>query len=204
MKRFAFTMIELVFVIIVIAILAVLAMPNFNRDLLHEASEQVAGHMRYTQHLAMNDNKFDDNNGTWYQSWWRLRLYESGTPDNYYYTVFSDKDQNGNADYGTGKTEVAVDPLKHINLHVSNDNNDMDLTGKFGITGVVSTCDAVGNIDIFFDNLGRPYTHSVAGANPYASLLHNDCTITLTAGTRTAVITLRSETGYVSVTHLDP
>ncbi len=30
MKRFAFTMLELVFVIIVIGILAVLAMPNFN------------------------------------------------------------------------------------------------------------------------------------------------------------------------------
>ncbi|MDO9208669.1 MAG: prepilin-type N-terminal cleavage/methylation domain-containing protein, partial [Sulfuricurvum sp.] len=39
MKRFAFTMLELVFVIIVIGILAVLAMPNFNRHPLQEAAE---------------------------------------------------------------------------------------------------------------------------------------------------------------------
>jgi prepilin-type N-terminal cleavage/methylation domain-containing protein len=57
MKRFAFTMLELIFVIIVIGILAVLAMPSFNKNSLAEAAEQVAGHIRYTQHLAMVDDK---------------------------------------------------------------------------------------------------------------------------------------------------
>lgn len=199
MKRFAFTMLELVFVIIVIGILAVLAMPSFTSSPLQRAAEQIAGHIRYAQHLAIVDDKFDDSNATWYKSLWRIRFYESGTPDNYYYTVFSDKDQEGDADYGNGKTEVAIDPLLHINMHDANNNHNMDLTGSFGIKTVSASCDTL-DIDIFFDNLGRPYVHSMNVANPYDSLLTTDCNIVLEHQTDgNATITIRPETGYVSV-----
>lgn len=202
MKRFAFTMLELVFVIIVIGILAVLAMPNFNRHPLQEAAEQVASHIRYTQHLAMVDDKYDPADPTWYASLWRIRFYESGTPDNYYYTVFSDLDKQSDADYGAGKREVAVDPLKRINMHDASNNHDMDLTGTFGISSVSSTCDT-GWIEFFFDHLGRPYVDSITtGTNPpYSGLLNSDCNITLTHPDGTAVITIRPETGYVSITY---
>jgi Tfp pilus assembly protein FimT len=201
MKRFAFTMLELVFVIIVIGILAVLAMPNFRGNPLQTAAEQVASHIRYTQHLAMVDDKFDDNNVTWFKSFWRIRFYENGTPNNYYYTVFSDKDQNGNADTGAGKTEVAVDPLTKVRMNASYNNNIMDLTGKYSIKTVASSCDS-GYIDIFFDNIGRPYVNSMNVANPYSSLLTAPCTISLEHKTDgNATITISPETGYVSVTY---
>jgi type II secretory pathway pseudopilin PulG len=202
MKRFAFTMLELVFVIIVVGIIAVLAMPNFKSNPLQQAAEQVANHIRYTQHLAMVEDKFDDKNITWYKSFWRIRFYKTYNPTTCYYTIFSDRDQNGNADYTAGKKEIAVDPLKHINMHVSNDNKDMGLTSKYGITDINATCDSA-NIDIFFDNLGRPYADSVAvGANlPYSKLLQDDCNITLSHPDGTAIITIRPETGYVSLTY---
>lgn len=199
MKRFAFTMLELIFVIIVIGILAVLAMPNFTTHPLQQATEQIAGHIRYTQHLAMVDDQFKDNNATWYKSFWRIRFYtNTGT---YYYTIFSDKDQNGNADTGAGKTEVAVDPLTQIRMNASYNNNSMDLTDKFGIKTVASSCDA-GFIDIFFDNLGRPYVNSMNVANPSSALLTAPCTISLEHQTDgNSTITIQPETGYVSVSY---
>ncbi|MDO9057271.1 MAG: prepilin-type N-terminal cleavage/methylation domain-containing protein [Sulfuricurvum sp.] len=203
MKRFAFTLLELVFVIIVIGILAVLAMPNFSTNPLQQAAEQVAGHIRYTQHLAMMEDKFDPTDPTWYASLWRIRFYESGTPDNYYYTVFSDLDKGSDADYGAGKRELAIDPLTKINMHDASNNHNMDLTGSFGISSVSSTCDN-GWIELFFDNLGRPYIDSITtGANPpYSGLLQNDCNITLVHQTDgNATITIAPETGYVSVSY---
>lgn len=200
MKRFAFTMLELVFVIIVIGILSVLAMPSFNSNPLQQAAEQVANHIRYTQHLAMVEDKFDDKNTTWYKSFWRIRFYHStGT---YYYTVASDKDQNGNIDTGAGKTEVAVDPLTKVRMNVDYNNKSMDLTDKFGIKAVTSSCDT-GYIDIFFDNLGRPYSHSVSAGTtpPYSNILTEDCNIILSHTDGNATITVRPETGYVSVTY---
>jgi prepilin-type N-terminal cleavage/methylation domain-containing protein len=199
MKRFAFTMLELVFVIIIVGILAVVAMPSFNSNPLQQAAEQVAGHIRYTQHLAMIDDKFDDSNGTWYKSFWRIRFYQNtGT---YYYTIFSDKDQNGNADTGAGKTEVAVDPLTQVRMNASYNNKIMNLTSKYGIKTVASSCDTL-NIDIFFDHLGRPYVHSMDVTNPYTALITAPCTISLEhQSDGNATITIQPETGYVSVSY---
>jgi len=208
MKRFAFTMLELVFVIIVIGILAVLAMPNFNRHPLQEAAEQVAGHIRYTQHLAMVDDKFDPTDSTWYKKLWRIRFYESGTPDTYYYAVFNDTDKENNIDTTT-HTEPAIDPLTQTYLYVGNtstdpkNNHKMNLTNTYGIASVSSTCDT-GWIEFFFDNLGRPYVNSISSnpTPPYSNLLSIDCNITLVHQTDgNAIITIRPETGYVSVTY---
>ena len=65
MKK-AFTMLELVFVIVIIGILAVVAMPSFQRDTLQEAGNQIISHIRYTQHLAMMDDKFNPADATWF------------------------------------------------------------------------------------------------------------------------------------------
>jgi len=207
MKRFAFTMLELVFAIIVIGILAVLAMPNFNTNPLQLAAEQVATHIRYTQHLAMVDDKYNPNDPTWYEMFWRIRFYESGTPDTYYYAVFHDTDKENNIDTTT-HTEPAIDPLTKKYLYVTNSSTDtrsnskMNLSETYGITNIVSTCDT-GWIEFFFDHTGRPYVNSVStgGTPPYSGLLQNDCNITLSHSDGNATITIHPETGYVSVTY---
>ena len=108
MKRFAFTMLELVFVILVIGILAGLAMPNLSTSPLQQAAEQIAGHIRYTQHLAMMEDKYNDQNETWYASNWQIwfRIFNN----KYYYEVFSDKDQETNSD----ANEEAIDPIMFL------------------------------------------------------------------------------------------
>ncbi|MBR4141341.1 MAG: type II secretion system protein, partial [Campylobacter sp.] len=68
----AFTMIELVFIIVIVGILAAVAIPKIERNGLIEAADQIASHIRYTQQLAMNDNKFSANDDNWHRKAWRI------------------------------------------------------------------------------------------------------------------------------------
>jgi type II secretory pathway pseudopilin PulG len=194
-----FTLLELVFVIIVIGILAVLAMPNFNRHPLQEAAEQVASHIRYTQHLAMVDDKFDQTDNTWYEKRWQIRFLTNGAIN--YYDIFMDENKEGNS----AEVEEAIDPLTHERLGTGNTINmprdAVNLTKKFGITVVGGTCVIAGTKKIGFDYLGRPYLGISVGvfSNPVPT---GGCTIILTHPTDgTATITVEQETGYVSVTY---
>lgn len=207
MKRFAFTMLELVFVIIVIGILAVLAMPNFTTNPLQQAAEQVAAHIRYTQHLAIVDDKYNPTDPTWYESLWHIRFYENGTPDTYYYAVFNDTDKEGMIDTTT-HTEPAIDPLTKKYLYVGNsagdprNNENMNLTDTYGVTSLTSSCDT-GFIEFFFDHIGRPYVNSVSSGTtpPFSNLLANDCNITISHPDGNAIITIQPITGYVSISY---
>lgn len=206
MKRFAFTMLELVFVIIVIGILAVLAMPSFNKNSLAEAAEQVAGHIRYTQHLAMVDDKYNDRNATWFASNWQIWFRISG--GKYYYEIFSDRDQETNSD----ADEEAVDPMTHQNLGNGAAgiglpiNKDVSLTEKYGITEMSfsANCKIGQGGKIAFDHLGRPYGDVSYNVNdPFYKYLTQPCTFQMkhSDSDQNATITIRPETGYVSVSY---
>lgn len=209
MRRFAFTLLELVFVIIVIGILAVLAMPNFKGNPLQTAAEQVASHIRYTQHLAMIDDAYDPNNSTWYQNKWQIRfrllMNENG------YVIFSDSDtQKGNAN----NSEMALDPLTGERMNGFDLYKPANLTLSYNIkgdnTGIVQSCFSAdgslvtSNRGVFaFDHLGRPYAGLSNATAPFNYLMTADCNLTLKNNeNQTAVITVRPETGYVSVTYL--
>ncbi|MDP2078308.1 MAG: prepilin-type N-terminal cleavage/methylation domain-containing protein [Sulfuricurvum sp.] len=213
MKRFAFTLLELVFVIIVIGILAVLAMPNFRGNPLQTAAEQVASHIRYTQHLAMIDDKFDPNDSLWFRENWQIE-FKSAT--NVFYEIYSDIDHLGNSDSTTHKEE-ATDPLTGDSLDGNSDITD--LKKRFGITSISfsSNCSGRNNNtggnptggtgkELSFDSIGRPYFYITSAtpivSNIYAYLLTSDCNITLVHQTDgNATITIHPETGYVSVAY---
>ncbi|MDD2369628.1 MAG: hypothetical protein PHQ90_10025 [Sulfuricurvum sp.] len=201
MKRFAFTMMELIFVLIVIGILTVLAMPSFNRDPLAEATEQLANHIRYTQHLAMVDDRFDPANPQWYSEMWTLDIQQVGT--DWIYEVFSDlAPYNGNPT----AAEEATDPLTGSKFG-NNDINTTNLTKAYGVQNIVlaggndNKGTGVGTRRVTFDNLGRPYRRASSAANDNWRdyLITSNMTITLTGqDERQAVITVIPETGYVS------
>lgn len=206
MKRFAFSLLELVFVIIVIGILAVLAMPNFRGNPLQTAAEQVASHIRYTQHLAMVDDKFDPADATWHEKRWQIRF--PHTTINgvvvYYYEVFSDENKAGNSNLD----EEAVDPLTGETIGdgvtaVASipDKALVNLTKRYAIVTIGGTCVIGGAFPtIAFDNFGRPYMDVYTGlyANPVPA---GGCTIELQHTTDgNATITIHPETGYVETT----
>ena len=71
MKK-AFTMLELIFVLVVIGILAAVMMPNTKTNRLYEAAQQVVAHIRYTQHLAMIDDQYNSSDADWYKARWQI------------------------------------------------------------------------------------------------------------------------------------
>ncbi len=174
MKKTAFTMIELVLVIVVIGILAALAMPRLDRDLRQEAKDNLLSAIQYTQHLALIDDKTAPGTA-WQANLWKIAIGSTS------YTISSNNGAN-----------IALDPINGLAMDGTSPNT---LIGKkYSVNGISGTC---GNA-VAFDNLGRPFTGTLAGSS-YANYLLSDCTIIVSfSEVPTLTITISAETGYVS------
>ena len=181
MKR-AFTLLELVFVIVVIGILAALILPRTKTNPVQEAAIDLVSKIRYTQHLAMVDDKYNIN-GTWYKTRWQIQF--NGNT----YSITS-KDKNNNIVY-------AINPSNK-----STTLSNIDLNKKYSVILAVSGTECGVSNGISFDYLGRPMAGDLnSSAGPYSgiSLVQNDCNITITDGTETAIISIQPETGYAHI-----
>ena len=209
MKRSAFTMIELVFVIIVIGILASMAIPRMDVDLRVDAQSNIVSALRYTQNLALSDNKTDPRTttypGDWQKTLWQLRFRDVG--GKWYYTISSDINREG----GVSKIETAIDVSNGRRMFNgtgdytidSDESPNIFLSKKYGITSVVLSCDSDGaNQHIAFDHLGRPHANiNGSTTNDYATYLQSDCNITIgfqDSDIKNLVITVAAETGNIS------
>ena len=227
MKKRAFTMIELVFVIVVVGILAAIMIPKLNRNASREAANQILTHIRYTQHLAMQDDKYEnfvsDNPVRWFRMRWgvafnntslqKCSIDEPGVVT-WKYSVFFDKSLNGNIN---SENEVANDIYKSGKLLsggwssgivteaiCKKWNKELNLGKRFGITSVDFKDGCSGMQTIIFDEMGRPMrvasTTSGGAKRPYDRLLKKDCKITITdkRGNQTT-ITIEKESGFTSI-----
>ena len=227
MKKRAFTMIELIFVIVVVGILAAIMIPKLNRNASREAANQILTHIRYTQHLAMQDDKYENfiNNQSklWFKMRWGIAfnntsLYDECLIDKpgiktWKYNVFFDNSFKGNIN---SESEVANDIYKSGKLlsggwsGMSTDackkiNKELNLGKRFGITSVDFKDGCSGMQTINFDEMGRPMkvvsvTKNRGAKRPYDRLLKKDCSITITdkRGNQTT-ITIEKESGFASI-----
>lgn len=186
-------MLELVFVIVVAGILAAALIPRMDRDTLYEASEQLLRDIKYTQHMAMMDNVYDDSDQYWYEKRWRITF--DDTDDQY--AISKGVTTDGN---------YARDPLSRNQINGMAGNNDYDLDHKYSISLALESSTsggAAGTYDkLAFDQLGRPYVFSTdEQASATASALQSNYVITLSDGDESAKITVRPETGYSDITY---
>lgn len=190
MKK-AFTMMELIFVIVVIGILAAVVAPRFSSNKLHEAATQVLAHIRYTQHLALMDDRFVPNDANSSQEKWQIS-FGSGT-ELTYYQVYSDRNRLGSAN----NEECAIDPLsgKIINSAVVSSSNMADIKSKYGVNSLAFSSGCQNRKSISFDYLGRPYS----GLD---SMLTSECEITLSSSEGSKTIAIVPQTGYVYLKNL--
>ena len=225
MKKRAFTMIELIFVIVVVGILAAIMIPKLNRNASREAANQILTHIRYTQHLAMQDDKYENfisnQSKPWFKLRWGITFNETSLKEcsidkpgvkTWKYSVFFDKSLNGNIN---SESEVANDIYKSGKLlsggwsGISTDackkiNKELNLGKRFGITLVDFKDGCSGMQTIIFDEMGRPMrvasTTSGGAKRPYDRLLKKDCSITITdkRGNQT-IITIEKESGFASI-----
>lgn len=204
--RKAFTMIELIFVIVVAGIIAAVALPRVNTNNLNEAADQVVSHIRYTQHLALQDNKFNPNERFWYKRRWTIRFFKNLTytavmpPAKAYnniwaYSIYSDlPDFTGHQPDLNGLAINPQNPAQYLSggynntLHVEDkaSMSELRLNEKYGIQSIVFGGGCRANVRyIHFDNYGRPL-NSFANSAPYQIapagwhyLLTSACTISL-------------------------
>ncbi|QOP46070.1 pilus assembly FimT family protein [Sulfurimonas paralvinellae] len=217
MKK-AFTLLELVFVIVVIGILAALILPRTKTNPVQEAAVQVLSHIRYTQHLALVDDKYNDSDANWYMGRWQIVF---GNNNNFAnnkpaYTIFAD---SGAYSGDPKESEVAVDPQNPNLIMTGGYNNtvaldynnagfkgmkELNLGEKYGITNISFSGGCNIGMRISFDYLGRPFTGDQSTmTGPYSAatqrLITSDCNISLTDGTETATVQISPETGYAKV-----
>jgi len=219
MKK-AFTMIELVFIIVVIGILAATIIPRVQTNPIQEAGVQLVSHIRYTQHLAMIDDKYDVSDANWFKKRWQIVFGNTdaaagGVPA---YSIFSDTAVGSTGNINT--SEVARNPENSTQYMTGGysgaaalDITDAAFNGmrklNLGMSYGVSTITLSGgcaNGRISFDYEGRPLqgdqsTMTGAYSAPTQRLIVSDCNVTLSdTNGNNLVITVRPETGYASIT----
>lgn len=205
--KHAFTMLELVFVIVALGIIASVAIPRIDRDLKQEASDSVLSDIRYTQHMAIADFRQSFNNALWQRSFWRIS-FESCSGSGLFTGIGSDKDYQGDTD----RDEAAIDPANGkpmFWLNTSSCTNGGDstvsdrifITKKFGVTAVVGTGGCAGLKHIGFDHLGRPHvSFSGSGTPDYATYMSNTCTFTFTMSDGdTFAVSIEPESGHAFI-----
>jgi len=205
--RPAFTMIELIMVIIVLGILASFAIPRLDRDVSQEAADSILSNIRYTQHLALVDDKHLFNDPTWQQRYWKI-MFATCQNGDLFYRIGSDDNSNGNGMFI--QTEAAIDPINGKPFFMANNDancdadttvsNNIFLTKRFAVTAIDTTgCNNVAHIG--FDHLGRPHQGFGASAIPnYTSYLNAQCTFKFTlSGGNDFSISIEAETGYAQI-----
>jgi Tfp pilus assembly protein FimT len=209
----SFTLLELVFVIIIIGIIMSIVVGNQKDTKLREAAIQLISHIKYTQHLAMIDDKFSVIDSKWYKARWQIRFTNGVASANSAglagYVIFSDfiGKRSGHPD----KKEIALDPLSKqmitsgVTSTVSLDDDNVyqkaNLGKTYGITNIALTGGCNKGNRIAFDHIGRPLT---GGLSSYASsynkknnLISSPCNITLTdSNAQKVTIIIEKETGY--------
>ena len=225
MKR-AFTLIELIIIIIIVGIIAVTASNSFKKDTLIPATNQVLDHIRYTQQLALNQDMFipspdfstysdadrkAKDSRLWFKKWWQFQIHE-GDDD---YTIYSDAPTNGgNNEYDMkaddGADRIAIDPMTRELLAGQSANvpenflRIANLKKEYGVEISMSGC---GNSKhILFDQLGRPHCSKSKndGSNyPYGKIKKSGnpiiITLTLEDGSDSSTICVTPVTGYTYI-----
>ena len=182
-------MVELIMVIIIIGILASVVIPRISSNKLRESALQIVSHIRYTQHLAMIDDKFNLLDDHWYRKRWQIAFSTAHSTRSYY--IFSDSasnsgayDGNPSANITYTKVEVARNQLDRYRymIGVANSNFDnsstqrispnLDIGKMYGVVDVKMSDGTSSTVKrILFDHLGRPYrgTGSSTATHPLNS-----------------------------------
>jgi len=207
-KKSGFSMLELVFVIIVLGILASFAMPRFDRDLRQDAADTILSNIRYAQNMAMNDYRHNADDIKWQKSFWQFSV-EGCSDDGVFLRVGSDGDYEGDISLA----EAAIDPANGLPMFWQNyddcegggDGNvspSIFLTKRFGVRLMTGTGGCNNVKRIFFDHLGRPHVRVNDGTTPfYGSYMSTECVFEFefTQDEESVKIHILPETGYAFI-----
>ncbi|CAA6803526.1 MAG: Putative periplasmic ATP /GTP-binding protein [uncultured Campylobacterales bacterium] len=202
MPKKAFTVIEIVFIVVIMGIIGYIATPKLlSKNNIKEASKQVLLHMKHTQQLALQDELYNPNEPDWYKKRWSIQFKKCRDSDDFFYIIFSNLDKGFNIDQDD---EPATDPLNGRSLYNNGNCRTIQeknspnvlLTEKFDIQDTFTNTCGLG-ATLTFDKLGRLH-----GGNKelYSNLITDDCNITFyDSKDNNFTISIKKETGYIEI-----
>lgn len=222
----AFSLLELAFVIVILGVVLGVAKFYFVADKnLALAAKQIQNDLAYTRNLALMQaafRAFDTSvaKDEWFKARWQVYFIrsKSATNDEQTYTIFLDKNGDGNANLGKNELnldrEIAVDILNAKKLMnsgqsgvISKDderaNARFNIEKKFGVKAVEFKGACAGATRVIFDEFGRLYSPLKNANAPYEKLLfhkNSPCVIRLkNAQEQSICIVLDTLSGYAFV-----
>jgi hypothetical protein len=203
MKK-SFTLIELIFTIIIISITISIIISKPQHSNLDLAANRIILYLKHARYLALVDNKYKVDDSMWYKERWTMKFKNcSSKIGGLYFIVFSDKNHKGSAN----KIECAKDPITSRWLYSNWDCNAANdeskyilLTKEYGITKVDISCNSTSTIgSISFGHDGQAYSR--LGTKPEEVekyKLTQTCYITLFDKTHNFIkIAIEPETGFI-------
>ena len=208
-KQPAFTMLELIMVIVVLGILAALALPKLDKDLTQEAADTVLSNMRYTQHMALMADRQQYNDPQWQKSFWQIS-FQACSDGALFLSIGSDTSYNGSLE----ENETAIDPAtgKTMYWDKSTDCGAIEdlsssslifLSAKYGVDQINGGGTCLGYKSLGFDHLGRPHVGFSNNSIPdYSSYIKDDepCSFTFhLENGKSFTIDILPETGNMEI-----
>jgi len=211
----AFTLMELIVVVVIIGILSTIASSRMRSDKFYEAQRDILDSIKYTQSLALRDNKQSFNDPKWQRKYWRI-IFSTCSGGDKYYMIGSDFDQSGAGNGYFAKKEAAIDlvegkPMWWYNAarcdspKSSEVSSRIFLTKKYGITSVKSDGGCVKNGGktghLGFDHMGRPhYGFGLSSEPDYSSYIKTACQMRFGFSSgKSFTITVEPESGYAHI-----
>jgi len=198
----SFSLLELIFIILIVSIVASQSNIRNNLSKLQLAKQQLLLHLKYTRYIAMLDDKYDSKDFLWHKQRWTLKFLNcQQSIGGLYYVIYSDTDKNG----AIKKEESLVDPLNgnHIYSFQCTEDKLYDkskfvlLTKKYDIQNVVLSCNSTSTIgQISFGHDGNVYSR--LGNNEEDYKIISPCILQLTDKyNQTEEIIIHPNTGYI-------
>jgi|GEM_PF-6234475 len=220
LPRRAFSTLELVVVVAIVGILATFVASKFRDDPLARATLQIASHLRYTQAIALNDDRFSTRTD-WHESRPIFEFTHINTQKKiknvcenvtcWRYNVYKDTSGSTNLNAITQAVPDPLNPAKRLTAgfspgslfesNIKQLNLKLNLTYTFGVTDVEFSggCKAqragVG-VKFRFDELGRVYTQNPTRA--YNGAVSKRCEVRLfDKNGACKMLTIEAQTGFV-------
>ncbi len=200
----SFSLIELLFIIVIISIVSLAFFPKHIKSDLPQAANKIIIHLKNTRYQAMIDNKFNHDDEFWFRERWTLKFQNcQKSIGGLYYVVYSDSNHGGHIN----KSETLKDPLTQKWLYSnydcdasSNESKDILLTKEYGVTKVDISCNntsTIGQLSFGYD--GQVYTKLGTKRNDtYKYMLTETCNITLyDKSNKKVTILIEPNTGYI-------
>lgn len=179
----SFSLIELLFVLLVITLISSSFFLKNNHNELDKAVKRLELYLKHVRYQALIDNKKDTNNTLWHKKRWTLKFLRCRkSVGGIYYTIYSDSNMTGQPSLD----ESLNDPLTNKKIYSSNKCEETQntsryvlLTKEFGIESIDISCNSTSSIgQLSFGSDGKVFSKlSSENEKYYDYEIEKPCTI---------------------------